>query len=308
MNAIETVGLCKSFPGGVVALTGLEMQVPHGTLFGLLGRNGAGKSTLLRVLMGLLRPDAGHAHVLGGDLRAATRDERARVAYVAQEPRLFGTLSTADHAGLLACYYPRFDTDAARALAKRFDVPWGRSFATLSGGGRRKAALLLAVATRADLLLLDEPGAGLDPLARRELIDVLVDVVSDATEATVVLSTHLVADVERLAERVGFIDAGRALRTDSVETLKERLRRVQVVFDGDPPAGFEVPGALRTERTGSVITAIAELTSERDLAPVFALPGARVDLFGLTLEDIFVEIVGQATDVASERRAEEVLA
>ncbi len=291
---IETRGLRKVFPGGSVALEGLDLAVPAGTVCGLLGRNGAGKTTLLRVLMGLLHADEGEALVLGGDLRTAEISVRVQVAYVAQIPRLVGHMSIAEHAELLAHFYPRFDRELAHALAGRFDVGWKRKFAALSSGSQRTAAVLLAVASRPRVLLLDEPAAGLDPIARRELIDVLIDLIGSEEGRTVLLSTHLVDDIERLAEHVVFVDAGRTVRADSLEALKRRVRRVQVVFEDGPPPGFAIPGAVRTECTGSVVTAIAELDSEEDLAPVLALPGVRVDLFGLGLEDLFIELVGPA--------------
>lgn len=292
--AFVTRAVRKSFPGGVLALDGFDLSVPAGSFFGLLGRNGAGKTTALRILMGLLRPDSGESRILGADMREASREHRARVAYVAQLPRLYGRLSTAEHSRLLSRFYPRWDAALARELARRFEVDWERKFARLSGGEQRKAAVLLAFAARPAALVLDEPGAGLDPVARRELIDVLVDLLDRREGCSVVLSTHLTHDVERLAEHVGILHAGRMLRAEPLDRLKERIRRVQVVFEGEPPADFAVPGALRTERAGSVVTAIAELESEEPLERMRATCGARVDLFGLELEDIFIELVGPA--------------
>jgi len=291
--ALVARGVSKTFHGGVRALDGLDLEVARGSIFGLLGRNGAGKTTAIRVLMGLLRADTGEAYVLGEDLWACDAAHRARVAYVSQSGRLFGNWTLEDHARYLAHFYPRWDGAYARALAKRIEVPWDRRVRTLSGGQSRKVSSILALAAHPEVLLLDEPAAGLDPVARRELIDALIDALTAGETDTVLLSTHIVSDLERIAESVGFIHRGRMLRSDSLDVLKETMRRVQVVFDEGVPEGFSVPGALHSFREGPVITAVAQLRSEEDLVPVRALPGARVNVFPLGLEDIFIELVGR---------------
>jgi ABC-2 type transport system ATP-binding protein len=292
VHDIEARGLDKRFPGGVCALDGLDLRVPRGSFYGLLGRNGAGKTTALRILMGLLGAEGGEARVLGQEMSRAPAEHRARVAYVSQVPRLYGHLDLAAHARLLACFYPRFEVRVAEELARRFELPWRRRFPLLSAGNQRKAAVVLALAARPEVLILDEPAAGLDPLARNELIDVLVDLLSQRGTTSVLLSTHLVGDLERLAEHVGILDAGRMLREAPLETLKARLRRVQIVFDEAPPDGFALPGVLHQEQAGPVLRAVAEIPSEQELERLRRLEGARVDLFPLSLEEIFVELVG----------------
>ncbi len=301
--AIQVQSLAKAF-GEKIALRGLDLEIPEGTVFGLLGRNGAGKTTLLRTIMGLLRPDEGTARVFGQDLGQAGIELRSRVAYVPQEARLFGRLSLQKHAQLLSHFYPLFDQAEARDLAGRLDVDWKQSFGGLSLGNKRKAAVVLALSSGADLLVLDEPAAGLDPIARRELYTLLVDRLGDGGEVTVLLSTHLVGDLERLADRVAIIDGGRTLRVDDVENLSQGYERVQVIFPGAVPNDFELPGAYTTTRDGSVVSGIVELDKAcAGLTTLESRQDLRVSRFPLHLEEVFIELVGNPTSVSRGRRS-----
>ena len=177
-TAISVSDLTKTFPGGVVAVNGLDFEVPKGAVYGLVGRNGAGKTTTLRLLMGLLRPNRGVARVLGRDLMTAPREIREHVAYVSQTQQLHADMTVGELCHYLSHFYTLWDQSYARQLSDRFDVDWDRQVGVMSGGEQRKVSILLAFAARADVLLLDEPAAGLDPIARRQLIDEVVDVIS----------------------------------------------------------------------------------------------------------------------------------
>jgi ABC-2 type transport system ATP-binding protein len=155
-------------------------------------------------------------------------------------------------------------------------------------------SVALALAARPEVLLLDEPAAGLDPVARRELIDVLVDILASGEGCTVLFSTHILSDLERIAEQVGIMDRGRIVTAASLDDLQSHTRRVQVIFPGDrAPDGFAVPGALRTTVEGPVVTAVARLDSETQPDAVRAVEGVRVQVFPLGLEDIFIALFGR---------------
>lgn len=298
---IELEGIEKTFERQCRALDGFDLVVPGGSFCGLLGRNAAGKTTALRVAMGLLRPDAGSALVLGEAYGSAPPPHRARVAYVPQEIRLPARRKVSELVSYLAGLYPHYDRARAQLLARRFEVPWKQKVGTLSVGSRRKAAVLLALCSGAEVLLLDEPGAGLDPIARRELADVLIEMLSsenqgDERDLTVLLSTHLVGDLERLASQVAFVDDGQVVLDDSLEALTTRFRRIQVVCGESVPSRLEIPGLRHVQRSGSVLSAVAELPEERALDALRATPGLRVEAFPMTLEEIFIEIVGPAPD------------
>lgn len=282
-------GLTKTFRG-VVAVNGLDLRVERGMVYGLIGRNGAGKTTTLRLLMGLLRPDAGEARLLGQDWWAASALDRQRVAYVAQSGRPPDWMTMEDLSRYSAHFFARWDSGLAREMARRWDLPWNRPLGRLSGGQQRLAAILVALSVRPDVLVLDEPAAGLDPVVRRDLLRSLVEALMRTDGCTVLLSTHLLADVERLATHVGILDRGRIVGSGAVEDWQRTMRRVQVVFPGgEIPSGVEVPGALRSNRLGPVLTAIARISDEVQLDGLRALPGVRVNLFPMTLEELFVE-------------------
>lgn len=288
-SVISARGLSKTFRG-VVAVNGLELQVGRGMVYGLIGRNGAGKTTTLRLLMGLLQADQGEARLLGMDWWKASAADRQRVAYVAQGGRPPDWMSVEDLSRYSAHFFERWDRGLARELAGRWDLPWNRPLGRLSGGQQRLAAILTALAARPEVLLLDEPAAGLDPVVRRDLMRCLVDALVRTDGCTVLLSTHLLGDVERLATHVGILDHGRIVEEGAVEDWQRTMRRVQVVCPGrDVPAGLEVPGALRTERMGPVLTAIARVSDDRQLDGLRLDPGLRVNVFPLTLEELFVE-------------------
>lgn len=295
MDPIFAHQLTKSFRSAfrpdVVAVNGLNLRVASGSVYGLVGRNGAGKTTSLRLLMGLLRADAGEARLLGQDFWHADRSVRQRVAYVPQAGGSPEWMRLDDACRQAAHFHDGWDADLARSLARRWEIPRDRPLGRLSGGVRRQAALLVALATRPEVLILDEPAAGLDPVARREVLGCLVEALMAVEGCALLLSTHQLGDLERLASHVGMMEHGRILAEGSVEDWKRSMRRVQVVFPGqEVPAGVGIPGALRSQALGPVLTAVARLTDPGQLDPLRSRPGVRVNLFPLTLEELFVEL------------------
>lgn len=289
---IQVNGLTKLFPGGVRAVDGLTMSVPRGAVYGLIGRNGAGKTTTLRLLLGLLRPTSGTAHVLGHSLSGAPREVRARVAYVSQTQRLPERVTPAELFDYTSRFYARWNAPKAKDLCRRFEIQPDRPLGSLSGGEQRKVALAAALAAQPEVLLLDEPAAGLDPLARRSLSDALVSVLSEERGCTVVLSTHLIDDLERLADHVGILDHGRMRLESPIEDLRSSTRRIQLIFDGTSvPADFQIPGAVRTHADGPVLQAVVRDTTEERIAQWRAIPEVRLTVFPMSLEDLFVELV-----------------
>jgi ABC-2 type transport system ATP-binding protein len=283
-------GLGKSFRSGVVALNGFDLRVAEGDVYGLIGRNGAGKTTALRVLMGLLRPDHGEARILGRNLWEAPREHRQRIAYLSQSQQLPDWMSLEDLSRYAGHFYDHWDADLLFELARLWDLPPDAAITRLSGGNQRLAAIALALAARPEVILLDEPAAGLDPIARRELNQCLIDSLLHGDGCTILLSTHLLGDLERLATRVGIMDHGHIVAEGVVEDWQRTMRRVQVVFSGDaPPRDFAIPGALRSTTLGPVVTALTRVSDEAQLDGVRSLPGARVYVFPLTLEELFVD-------------------
>lgn len=295
--AIEARQLCKTFPPAITAVRGLDLTVPRGTVYGLIGRNGAGKSTLLRCLMGLLRPDSGHGEVLGHELWHAPREVRRRVAYVSQEQQLPWWMTARELGAFYQQLYHRWDQEFAARTTERFDLDDRRPMGVLSGGDQRRVAVLLALAAQPDVVILDEPAAGLDPISRRQLIEALVEFLGDGGQRTVLFSTHILADLERVADHVGFMDRGRLVMGGPLDSLQAGLRRVQVIFDGDRvPEGFRLPGQVRGRSEGPVLTAVVRCRPDQPAADLAAGTGARVSETPLGLEDLFLELMESEKD------------
>jgi ABC-2 type transport system ATP-binding protein len=292
-SVIEARSLTKVFRDGLVAVKDLDMAVRRGAVYGLIGRNGSGKTTTLRLLLGLLQPDRGETQILGWDFWRAPRSVRERAAYVSQNQRLPCGMTLEELCRCLKRLNQRWDQDHARALARRWELPWKRLIGGMSNGEQRKAALLLAFAARPEVLVLDEPAAGFDVVARRDLVDQILEAVIQSDGCTVLLSTHLIGDLERMADHIGVIERGRLALSARLEDLLNQTKRVQVIFDAEEaPSGFALPGALRARRTGAVLNGIVRWTNGGELDALRASTGARVQVFPIGLEEIFMELFG----------------
>jgi len=236
-SIVRLENIRRSF-GKVRALDDLCLDVHEGEIYGFLGRNGAGKTTTLRVLIGILRPDAGSIELFGERTRRVSVTIKRRVGYVSQEPNFY-TWMTAEQLGrFVGGFYPTWDAAEFRRLLRLLDVPAGRRSLELSGGTKAKLGLTLALASRPSLLLLDEPTAGLDPVARREFNDQVAHLQRESG-TTVVFSSHQVGEIEVLARRLGIIQAGRMRFEGDLAALRSQVRRVVAPEPPAAPEGFE---------------------------------------------------------------------
>jgi ABC-2 type transport system ATP-binding protein len=289
---IETAGLRKQYDG-VEALRGLDLQVPAGSICGFLGRNGAGKTTTIKVLLGMARPSAGRASVFGlaADAPDASVEIRRRTGFVSEEKDLYDYMTVAEIIRFTASFYPRWRRDLEQQYLHRFELPLDRKVKALSRGTRTKLSLLLALCRGAELLVLDEPTAGLDPAVAESVLQALVTHVA-REEMTVFFSSHQIAEVDQIADRVAIIDRGQTRVSGTLDDLRERFRRVQLVFDGDAPAAsFRAPGVERVTRSGRVLTVVASAGAEPIVDEARALAPVSVDVTPITLKDIFLETV-----------------
>ena len=232
--AIRISGLVKDY-GRVRALAGIDLEVRRGEVFGFLGPNGAGKTTTIRCLLDLLRPTAGRIEILGLDPRRDGPELRARLAYAPGELRLPERGTVGQLAASIGRVRGGLDVRRRDELAERLDLDLGRRMRELSSGNRRKVALLLAFVADAELLVLDEPTTGLDPLMQHEFLGLVREARGRGT--TVFLSSHVLSEVQRIADRVAVLRAGRIVAVGAVDELQGRARqRVEVWFAGDAPA------------------------------------------------------------------------
>jgi ABC-2 type transport system ATP-binding protein len=287
---IETVELRKNYDG-VEAVRGLSLQVPAGSIYGFLGRNGAGKTTTIKVLLGMARPTSGHARVFGlaADAQEASVDIRRRTGFVSEDKDLYDYMDVEGIIRFTAAFYPRWRADLEQRYLRTFELPLDRKVKKLSRGMRTKLALLLALSRGAELLILDEPTSGLDPAVTEEVLQALVAHVAKE-EMTVFFSSHQIAEVDQIADRVAIIDRGRAVVTGALDDLRENFRRIQLVFDGEAPEpSFRAPGVERVRRQGRVLTVLSSAGADQILDEARRLSPVSVDVVPVTLKEIFLE-------------------
>jgi ABC-2 type transport system ATP-binding protein len=287
--AILTQGLAKRY-GRHDALVDLDLEVRRGEVFGLIGPNGAGKTTTIRLLLDLIRPTRGSAQVLGLDVRRDGPAVRSRIGYLPGDLALYEDLTAAEHLAYLAALRGRRGIDV-RPLAARLALDLDRPIRALSRGNKQKVGLVQAFMHEPELLILDEPTTGLDPLIQHEFGLML----HEARErgATTFLSSHVLSDVERLADRVGLVREGRLELVDDVGALKARVtRRLELHLAEPPPADAfaGLPGVRAVERAGDRVT--LTLSGPVDAAVKEA---ARFEVLTLTsrepdLEDVFLAL------------------
>jgi ABC-type multidrug transport system ATPase subunit len=278
-------GLSKRF-GAVEALRGLDLTVEPGQVYGFLGRNGAGKSTALRVIMGITAPSAGEVHLFG---RRQDREDpavRRRIGYVAQEQAFYGWMTPVDLGRFVAGFYPTWDDAEYRRLLALLEVPPDRRIQTFSGGNHAKLALAVALAHQPELLVLDEPTAGMDAVARREFLELVRAQAQRAGRATL-FSSHLIDEVELAADTLGIIDGGRMLWEGPAGELQRQVRRLRgpAILPLSLPEGVTVLEDRAAEDRRSLIVR----TAEASLLDALVEGGWEVSV--PALEDVFVALV-----------------
>ncbi|MGF7238157.1 MAG: ABC transporter ATP-binding protein [Frankia sp.] len=290
MNAVlEASGLGKRY-GRRWALSDCTLTIPAGRVVGLVGPNGAGKTTLLQLAVGLAKPTAGTVTVLGGR-PAAGPAQLARVGFVAQDTPTYARLSIADHLRFGARLNPRWDADAARHRVEQLGLDPRQRAGKLSGGQRAQLALTMAIAKRPDLLILDEPVASLDPLARREFLEHLLEVAA-GQRLSVVLSSHLVADLDRVCDYVVVLADSRVQVAGTVEMLLASHFRLTGTGRSDPPVDHEVIEAHHTAGTSTFVV-------RADAAP--GDPAWTVER--VTLEEVVLAYMKRAHPAGDDRPA-----
>ncbi len=294
--AVQLRAVCKRYPH--FTLDQVDLSVAEGSIMGFLGANGAGKSTTIRILMGLIQQESGSVRVLGHAMPAQQAQAKLDIGYVSEDLRLYASATLQWHMDLIKSIYPHWDQAYATCLLGRFDLKPVQKIKGLSHGQRVKAALLLALARRPRLLVLDEPTTGLDPVARHEVLSELMAAMVDERR-TVLFSSHNTRDVEQIADAITFIDRGRIVDADDKESYLERWRRIQL----DLPPGTVLPAlpgtvSLLGEGRSRVLTTSnfsEAITGQCQAA------GAHIHAVqSMSLEEIFVNtVMGRRQEVAA---------
>ncbi len=306
---IRLNGLSKRF-GSQIALRNLSLEVPPGVVFALLGENGAGKTTAIRILLGLAEPNSGTAEVLGIPSASRGLEIRRRVGYVPEGPTLYEWMTVAEIGWFTAGFYGNGFLPAYLRLASEFGLPHRRKLKKLSRGMRAKVSLSLALAHDPELLVLDEPTSGLDALVRREFLESMVD--RAATGKTVLLSSHQIAEVERVADVVAILREGELMLVERLDALKAQMREVTLTMADGAPGPPELPGEIVAGRCRArqwqmmVRSADDEGLRRLDLQESVR----QVEVRAPNLEEIFVAYLerGRSPEVGEHVNAEEASA
>jgi ABC-2 type transport system ATP-binding protein len=281
-------GVTKVYSDKLV-LDRLDLSVPAGSVVGLLGKNGAGKSTLLKCALGLVKPQSGEVRLFDEPAWELSGTVKARIGYVPQVIDLYAWMKVRQLIRYTASFYPTWNYGLVERLVSEWGLPLEDRVGPMSVGSRQKLAILLAIGHEPDLLVLDEPAASLDPAARREFLSAVLEMAADGSR-TVIFSTHITSDIERVADRVAIIKGGKIVYHDGLDALKEQVKRLHVRSDRALPAHFDLPGLLRQRVQGNEAVLSVSGSVAASVRWLEAQCGATVDVQDLNLEDIFLEM------------------
>lgn len=281
-NVIDIKSVVKSF-GGKRVLDGETLSVAAGQTFAFLGRNGAGKTTTIRMLMGLLTPDQGEVRVLGLDPRKQSMEVRRRVGYVAENQAMFGWMRVSQLMSFIAPFYPTWDNAWAKQLSDRLELPATTRVRNLSTGQGVRLSLALALAHKPELVILDDPTLGLDPIMRKEFLRDLVTYLQ-GENVTVFFSSHLLYEIEPVADSVAILDRGKIVRQAATEDLRAKVRRLVVPSEA-ADAVSRLTGVLDVRQSGRQIALIAEDADAA--AEALSRAGVSAEDMSLNLDEIF---------------------
>jgi ABC-2 type transport system ATP-binding protein len=289
-SVIRIDRLARHF-GAKAALGGISLSVPRGSVFGLVGENGAGKTTLIKHILGLFRAEAGSVQVFGLDPVRDCVGVLSRIGYLSEENDLPGWMRVNEFLNYMRAFYPNWDDAYAAELRKAFDLDTQGRLRTLSKGQRARLSLVAALAHRPDLLVLDEPSSGLDPIVRRDILSAIIRTIADQGR-TVLFSSHLLDEVERVSDHVAMLHRGRVLFSAGLDDIKETHHRLTLRFERELASAPQLAGALACEGRGQEWTALCN-GRLGDLESAANRLGARiVEQRVPSLDEIFVAQVG----------------
>lgn len=288
---IRTRHLTRYF-GGKPAVEDLNLDVPRGSVFAFLGRNGSGKTTAIRMLLGLLPPTRGGGTVLGYDLRALPAAARARIGYLTEEHQLYGWMTVQECGGFQSRFYPRWNEKVFRGVIGHFNLRLNTRVRDLSRGERAGVCLGLTLAPEPELLILDDPTLGLDPVACRSLVESMIYLTRRA-DRTIFFSSHQLADVERVADYIAILDRSVLRACCPLETFRNSVQQVRLRFPGTPPPLPEIPGLLQAVRAEGELRVTCVRYNGATEKALRALAPAQWEMVPISLEDAFISYLGE---------------
>jgi ABC-2 type transport system ATP-binding protein len=289
-SVIETRGLTRYF-GAKCVVDGLDITVPRGGVFGFLGRNGCGKTTTIRMLLGLLEPTRGSCSVLGHDSADLPPQVRARIGYLAEGHHVYGWMKVRECGQFQARFFEHWNDELFRGVIDYFRLDPQARAGSLSRGERAGLCLALTLAPEPELFILDDPALGLDPVARRALLEAMVYVTRRA-DRTIFFSSHLLSDVERVADRIAVLDGGYLRAYCALEFFRDRVRRLVLRFPGQPPELATIPGLLDSVRRENevAVTVVGDSGAADEQLRLLGAEG--IEQVPIDLEEAFISYVG----------------
>jgi len=288
-SAIQTCGLTKKF-GHIVAVRRLNLSVPLGSISGFLGQNGAGKSTTLKMLMGAVRPSHGSGKIFGLSIEDPVQsvEIRRRVAFLGEEKGLYDYMTVEQIIGFTKSFFPKWRSDLEHKFLRQFPLPFGRKIKKLSKGVRTQLALLLGIARGPEMLVLDEPSEGLDPVATEIFLQLLKNLAAEGV--TIFFSSHQLADVEQIANHVFIIDRGELLIGSSVDCLKKQYRRIRAMFDTSvQEKELAMEGVKAIQADNETLYVVIDHNLDRILEHIRNLRATKIEVMPMSLKEIFLQ-------------------
>ncbi len=285
---IETVELMKAY-GKHEAVQGLNLSVQSGSVCAFLGQNGAGKSSTIKMLLGMVHPTSGTGSIFGHriDREKESLLIRQKVAFVAEDKRLYDYMTVGQIVRFTKSFFPHWNHDLERRLLEQFELPPERKIRQLSKGMRTKLALLMGFARGSELLILDEPTEGLDPVAIEDVLQIVVSLAAQGT--TVFFSSHQIAEVEQVADQVLMIDRGKLVLDAPMDQVKEQYRQIQAVFpEPVEERDFRVAGIENVRTEGRTVSLVASHNVDTIVEHVRMLRAGSIDVAPLSLKEIFL--------------------
>jgi len=287
---VAITNLSRTF-GSKTVLNDVSLYLPRGSVFGLVGETGAGTTTLIKLILGLLRAEAGTVRVFGVDPVSNPVSVLARMGYLSEQPDLPGWMRVDEFMRYMQAFYPKWDAVYAEELRAQFGLDPAVRIKTLSKGQRAKAGLLAAQAHRPDLLLLDEPSSGLDPIVRSDILAAVIRTVAEEGR-TVFFSSHLLEEVERVSDHIAMLHQGKLVLCGPLDEIKAQHRRITLRFETQQPKPPIVPGALSVTGTGREWTIICDAARTALPAITAKLDVRIIDEHAASLNEIFVGHAG----------------
>jgi ABC-2 type transport system ATP-binding protein len=296
-SVISAKGLTRYF-GAKPAVYELNLEVPRGSVFAFVGRNGSGKSTAIRMLLGLLAPTRGRATVLGCDSGSLSPGARARIGYLTEEHQLYGWMSVRESGEFQARFYPRWKEKIFQNVIGHFRLKPEARVKDLSRGERAGLALGLTLAPDPELLILDDPALGLDPVARRALVESMI-YLTRRSDRTIFFSTHQLADLERLADYVAVLDRSVLRACCPLDTFRENVKQARLTFPGEPPRVPNIPGVLQVFRAGQELRIVCVHYNAKLEEALKELSPVSFEICPVSLEDALISYLGEPGEKTS---------